>query len=399
MAASPAPALLDARLQPAHRATAVAFISAGLAFASWASRIPQVRDQLHLGAADLGLVLLAIAAGSVLALPLSGPVIARWGTRRTTAAMAALLGVSLAGVAVGSAIGVAPLVVALFLMGFANGAWDVGMNVHGADVEQRLGRAVMPRYHAGYSVGTVAGALVGTAMVALRVPVLAHLLVVGVLVAVVVPLCVQRFLPHEPHPHAAHEGGATRRSLAAWAEPRTLLIGLFVLAFAFTEGSANDWLSVAVIDGHGAPAAVGTLAFAVFLGAMTTARWFGTALLDRFGRVPVVRGLAVVAVAGLLLFVFAPGVPLAVAGALLWGAGASLGFPVGMSAGSDDPARAAARVSVVSSIGYCAFLGGPPLIGLLGQHVTVLHALTAVVVLLGVAAAIASALRPPAPAA
>jgi MFS family permease len=386
----------DARLRSANRATAAAFISSGFAFASWASRIPQVRDQLHLGAADLGLVLLAIAAGSVLALPLSGPVIAHWGPRRTTAAMAVLLGVSLVGVALGSRVGVAPLVVALFLMGFANGAWDVGMNVHGADVEQRLGRAIMPRYHAGYSLGTVAGALVGTAMVALGVPVPVHLLVIGVLVLVVVPVWVQRFLPHEPHPSAAG-GGAARRSLTAWTEPRTLLIGLFVLAFAFAEGTANDWLGVAVIDGHGAPAAVGTLAFAVFLAAMTTARWFGTALLDRFGRVPVVRGLAVVAVAGLLLFVFGPGVPLAVVGALLWGAGASLGFPVGMSAGADDPARAAARVSVISSIGYCAFLGGPPLIGLLGQHVTVLRALTAVVVLLGVAAAIASALRPPAP--
>jgi MFS family permease len=392
--AAPPVARPDARLRSAHRATAAAFTGSGLAFATWASRIPQVRDELHLDAADLGLVLLSIAAGSVLALPLSGPVIARWGARGTTTATALLLGVSLAAVGVGHRFGVAPLVVALFLLGFANGAWDVGMNVHGADVEQRLGRAVMPRYHAGYSVGTVAGALVGTAMVALRVPVSVHLLVVGVLVAVVVPLWVRRFLPHEPHPHEAHEGGAARRSLAAWTEPRTLLVGLFVLAFAFTEGTANDWLGVAVIDGYGAPPEVGTLAFAVFLAAMTAARWFGPALLDRFGRVPVVRGLAVVAVGGLLLFVFGPSVPVAVVGALLWGAGASLGFPVGMSAGSDDPARAAARVSVISSIGYCAFLGGPPLIGLLGQHVTVLHALTAVVVLLGAAAAIAGALRP-----
>ena len=394
MTSAPPAVGVDPRLRSAHRATAAAFIGSGFAFASWASRIPQVRDQLHLDAAGLGLVLLAIAAGSVLALPLSGPVVAHWGTRRTTAGMALLLGLALVGVAVGHRYGVAPLVVALFLLGFGNGAWDVGMNVHGADVEQRLGRAVMPRYHAGYSVGTVAGALVGTAMVALDVPVTVHLLVVGVLVAVVVPLWVRRFLPHEPHPHAAHEGGAARRSLAAWTEPRTLLVGLFVLAFAFTEGTANDWLSVAVIDGYAAPPAVGTLAFAVFLAAMTAARWFGPALLDRFGRVPVVRGLAVVAVGGLLLFVFGPSVPVAVAGALLWGAGASLGFPVGMSAGSDEPARAAARVSVISSIGYCAFLGGPPLIGLLGQHLTVLHALTAVVVLLGVAAAIAGALRP-----
>ena len=95
-----------------------------------------------------------------------------------------------------------------------------------------------------------------------------------------------------------------------------------------------------------------------------------------------------------MLFVFGQVIAVAFVGAVLWGVGVSLGFPVGMSAGSDEPARAAARVSVISSIGYCAFLGGPPLIGLLGQHVTVLRALTAVVVLLGVAAAIAGALRP-----
>jgi predicted MFS family arabinose efflux permease len=131
----------DGRLRSAHRATAVAFTGSGLAFASWASRIPQVRDELHLDAADLGLVLLSIAAGSVLALPLSGPVVARWGTRRTTAAMALLLGVSLAAVGVGHRYGVAPLVVALFLLGFANGAWDVGMNVQGAVVERLIGWA------------------------------------------------------------------------------------------------------------------------------------------------------------------------------------------------------------------------------------------------------------------
>ncbi len=139
---------------------------------------------------------------------------------------------------------------------------------------------------------------------------------------------------------------------------------------------------------------VGTLAFAAFLTAMTTVRWFGPSLLDRYGRVPVVRGLAVVAMAGLVVFAFGPSTPVAFAGAVLWGAGVSLGFPVGMSAGADDPALAAPRVGVISTIGYCAFVCGPPLIGFLGQHVTVLHALTAVIVLLALAVVIAGAVRP-----
>jgi MFS family permease len=136
------------------------------------------------------------------------------------------------------------------------------------------------------------------------------------------------------------------------------------------------------------------LAFAVFLAAMTVGRWFGPGLLDRYGRVPVVRAIALICLAGLLLFVFGRNTPTAFIGALFWGLGASLGFPVGMSAAADDPKRAAPRVSVVASIGYCAFLGGPPLVGFLGDHITVQRGLIAVAVLLGVALAVAGALRP-----
>lgn len=388
---SASPDVTDPALRAATGATYAAFLGSGFAFASWASRIPQIRDGLHLKPSTLGLVLLAIAAGSLLALPLSGVVITRVGSRRTVRAMAALLGAALSVVAVGSLLGVEPVVGGLFLLGFANGAWDVAMNVQGAAVERHLGRSIMSRFHAGYSLGTMAGALVGAAMVALSVPVTAHLLGVAVLVIVVVPRAAQRFLPDT----AEAAAGKSDRALAAWAEPRTLVIGLFVLAFAFAEGAGNDWISVAVIDGYHLPAAVGSLAFASFLTAMTVGRWFGPALLDRHGRVPVVRLLALIGIAGLLLFVFSPTTPLAFVGVLLWGVGVSLGFPIGMSAGADEPARAAGRVSVIASIGYCAFLAGPPLIGLLGDHVGVLRALTTVAVLLALAVLLAGAVRPP----
>jgi MFS family permease len=182
--------------------------------------------------------------------------------------------------------------------------------------------------------------------------------------------------------------------LASWREPRTVLIGAFVLAFVFAEGSGNDWISVALIDGYDAPAAVGTLGFAAFLAAMTGARWVGPGLLDRYGRVWLLRALAGVGIAGVLLFVLGPALWVAFLGALLWGVGVSLGFPVGMSAAADEPAAAPARVSVVASIGYCAFLGGPPLIGYLGQNITVLRALIAVAVVLALATLVTGALRP-----
>ena len=398
----------DTVARAATYATYVAFTGSGFAFASWASRIPQVRDRLLLDPSTLGLVLLAVAAGSVLALPLSGPVIARIGSRRTVTAMALLLGVGLLIAAGGYLVGLIPLVIGLFLLGFANGAWDVAMNVQGAVVERRLGRSIMSRFHAGFSIGTVAGALVGAALVALRVSVTAHLATVAVLVAIAVPLGARRFVSDhdgEPAASAVSPVGADglacsgdirtpRGPMAAWGEPRTLLIGLFVLAFAFAEGVGNDWIIVAVIDGYGATAAVGTLTFAAFLATMTVGRWFGPGLLDRHGRVPVVRGLAVLGILGVLLFVFAPCTPVAFIGALLWGLGISLGFPVGMSAGADDPKLAPGRVSVIASIGYCAFLAGPPLIGFLGDQITVLRAVAAVAVMLAMAALVAAVTNP-----
>ncbi|HEV8568716.1 MAG TPA: MFS transporter [Actinoplanes sp.] len=386
-------------VRAATRATYVAFIGAGVALASWAARIPQIRDGLGLTPSQLGLVLLAIAAGSIVSLVLAGQIVTHFGSRRTVTAMAALLGVSLTATAVGYRYGVAPVVVSLAFFGFANGAWDVAMNVQGTVVERRLGRAIMPRFHAGFSVGTVGGALVSAGIVALHVPVTVHLIVSALVVAAVVILSVRSFVPDgsadaTPVPEGAVTETGLRRALAAWSEPRTILIGIFVLAFAFTEGAGIDWINVAVIDDYGAPATVGTLAFAVFLAAMTAGRWFGPALLDKYGRVPVVRALAAISLVGLGLFVVGPNTPMAFLGALFWGLGASLGFPVGMSAAADDPAKAAARVSVVASIGYCAFLGGPPLIGFLGDQFTVRKALLAVAVLLVVAISVAGAIRP-----
>lgn len=399
----------DARVRAAMLATFLVFGGAGFMVATWASRIPQVKDQLGLAPSTLGVVLAALAAGSVTALPLSGPMTSRLGSRRMVALNAGIVGVAMAGVALGMHVGVIAVAAALYVFGFGVAAWDVAMNVQGAFVEQGLGHTIMSRFHAGFSFGTVAGAVAGAAAVATGVSVSVHLAIAAILVPAVVILATRRFLA-DPSVHgsvapdavdgmvaASPEAAPRRGALASWLEPRTLLIGLFVLSFALAEGVGNDWIAVAAIDGHGATQAMGTLALAIFLAAMTTGRWFGPAVLDRYGRVPVVRALALLSIFGTVLYVVAPVLPVAFLGAALWGLGASLGFPVGMSAGADDPARAAGRLSVIASIGYCAFLAGPPLIGFIGDHVGVLDALVAVTVLLAVAAWIAPSVRRPQP--
>jgi predicted MFS family arabinose efflux permease len=388
----------SAELRSARTAVAVAFIAAGLAFSSFIARTPSLRDALGLSTAQLGLLLLCMSGGSVAGLPLSGPLVHRLGPARAVLAGALSITLGLALLAVGMAAALVPLAaVGLVFTGLGTGVWDVAMNVEGADVERRLGRSLMPRLHAGFSFGTVAGAGLGAASAALGISLPVQLIGVVVLLPIVVAIAVRKFLPV---PEAtAEQSAAGSGVLTAWREPRTLVVGLVVLAFAFTEGSANDWIAIAMVDGYGAGETLGAIAFGFFVTAMTVGRMFGGSALERYGRVPVLRATAVIALAGLLLMLLGGSTPVALGGALLWGVGASLGFPVGMSAAADDPARAAARVSVVSSIGYTAFIAGPPLIGLLGESIGILNALFVVLAALLLGMLAAGAARPPTPAA
>ncbi len=381
-------------VERARVAVALVFALNGVVFASWVSRLPAVRDALGLSTSSLGLLLLTLAVGSILGLPASGPLVARLGPARTVLAGVCVVGVGLLLVAAGVGAGEVVLTaIGLVLTGFGIGSWDVAMNVEAADVERRLGRSLMPRFHAGFSLGTVVGALLGAGCAAVGVGVQVQLAVTAVGASAAVALCLRAFLPVVPHDEA---GPAQVRASQAWREPRTLLVGVLVLCFAFAEGTANDWLALALVDGHGASEAVGALGFACFVAAMTVSRTVGGSLLDRYGRPPVLRATAAVSMFGLLLVVVAPAVPLVLLGALLWGAGAALGFPVGMSAAADDPHGAAVRVSVVSSIGYTAFLAGPPLVGLLAEpsRLGVLHALLVVLGVLLVGAAVAGRTAP-----
>jgi len=382
-----------ASVLPARNAVLATFFVNGFAMATWASRIPAVRDALDLGPAHLGLLLLAVSLGSLTALPTTGNAVQRFGARRVVMFAATVEGVGLLLLALGA--GVVHMVpvtaAALFLVGVGNGSWDVAMNVEGAEVERLLGRSVMPRFHAAFSLGTVAGAGVGALVIFAGVGVAWHVGVVAALVTGFGMLTARGFLPVA----AARAEPGKGSSLQAWREPRILAVGLMVLAMALTEGVANDWLGVAIVDGYGAPAWLGAAGFALFVASMTVGRVFGTVLLDRFGRLQVLWGTMAVAAVGVVLVVLGQSPVLVATGILLWGLGASLGFPVGMSAASDDPVRAPARVSVVATIGYTAFLGGPPLVGFLGAHVGVLKALLVVSVVLVPAAFAVPAARKP----
>ncbi|MFJ3033539.1 MFS transporter [Curtobacterium pusillum] len=373
----------------------VVFTLSGLDIATWLGRIPSVRDSLGASTFEMGLLVLGMAVGSIGGLTFAGHIVAKLGARRGVqiAAVCLTAGMVFAGVAVTLGWGFAAIWIALIAFGFGNGLCDVSMNVSGAAAEKAGGRTIMPLFHAAFSLGTLAGAGLGALAERLDVPVAWHFIVLVVVTSVAMLVAVAKFQDE----HRFEEPVGTDTSPVAtpltrwqvWAQPSTIFIGVIVLGMALAEGSANDWLPLAMIDGHGLDNAAGSAVLTVFLAAMTVGRVAGSPLIDKFGRVPVLRISAAVAVVGLGMLIFIDNVPLAVVGVVLWGLGASLGFPMGMSAAADDPRTAAARVSAVATIGYVAFLAGPPLIGFLGEHIGLLGALLVVFVFI-IAAGLAS---------
>lgn len=382
-------------LRAAAAATFVVFGINGFVFASWAARIPAVTETLHLTSGQMGTLLLCTAIGSLLALPTAGLVVGRIGTANAVRAGGLLAALAAVGIALSlSAESIPGTAIALFFFGIGIGLWDVSQNIEGADVEHRLRRTIMPQFHAAFSGGAFVGALIGAGLSTIGVGLPLHLVVIAgvvVLVAVVAP---RFFLPHLAQAVPVEGEPRAAKGPSAWRDSRTLLIGVVVLGATLTEGAGNDWIAKATVDGLGTAESTGALMFALFVLAMTAMRFFGGRVIDSYGRVAVLRASMGAAAAGLGLFVLADNIWLAGLGAMLWGVGAALAFPMGMSAAADDPKHAAARVSVVSTLGYISFLAGPPLLGYLGDLTGIHLALLAILAPILVALLLAGAARP-----
>lgn len=382
-------------LGAAAAATFVVFGINGFVFASWAARIPAVTETLHLTSGQMGTLLLCTAIGSLLALPTAGLVVGRIGTANAVRTGGVLSALAAVGIALSlSAESIPGTAIALFFFGIGIGLWDVSQNIEGADVEHRLRRTIMPQFHAAFSGGAFVGALIGAGLSTIGVGLPLHLLVIAGVVVVVALVAPRYFLPHLAQAVPVEGAPTAAKGPSAWRDSRTLLIGVVVLGATLTEGAGNDWIAKATVDGLGTTESTGALMFALFVLAMTAMRFFGGRVIDSYGRVAVLRASMGAAAAGLALFVLAGNMWLAGLGAALWGVGAALAFPMGMSAAADDPKHAAARVSVVSTLGYISFLAGPPLLGYLGDLTGIHLALLAILAPIVVALLLAGAARP-----
>ncbi|MFG3394817.1 MFS transporter [Streptomyces parvus] len=412
------PPVMDSATRRRRAALFLFMLATGVSMASWVARTPAVRDALEVSTGAMVLVLFGLSIGSMAGVLASGGLVRRHGGRLVITVGAGLLVAGLLVIAGGAALEVSGGVFGgLALFGAGMGLAEVAFNIEGAAVERAVGRPVLPVLHGCFSLGTVVGALLGMGSTAVRFPVGWHLAAVALAVAAAgvwtvraVPAGTGREKRDAEGAGGAESrggeraggaesrgeragGGGWRAQVAVWRDRRLVLIGLIVLAMAFAEGSANDWLPLLMVDGHGTGATAGSLTFMLFAVAMTTGRFTGGPLLVRYGPAAVVRVSAVVAAAGVALVVFSSSALLAGAAVVLWGLGASLGFPVTISAAGEGVRDASARVAAVSTAGYAAFLVGPPSLGFLADHVGLRNAMVVVLVLLGGAALITGALR------
>lgn len=367
---------LAPRPRAARWAVTAYFLVPGIVFGSWVARIPAVKRSLGLSDGELGIALLGIAAGALLAMPATGWLIARWGSRRITI----IAGVAICGALVLPpwATGLLPLMLTLALLGAANGTLDIAMNAQAVAVERRYRRPIMSTIHGAFSIGGLTGAGTAGLVATWGIGVRPHLLGVAVVMLLVVVVAAPRLLP-------ARDAGGTGGP--AFARPSRALTGLGAIAFCslLIEGAMADWSAVYLRETLETSAGLAAAGFAAFSLTMAGGRFTGDRLNARFGPVAIIRGGGALVVLGLGLGLVIATPIAGLIGFALVGAGLAATFPVVLSAaGRAAGASAGATIAAVATVGYTGFLAGPPVIGLVAE-VTGLRAGLGVVVLLGAA--------------
>jgi len=376
-----------AGLTAAWWAVVARFLLHGLIVSTWVSRIPAVQGSLGLTNAQLGLCLLGTAVGSVVAVPLTGWLVTRYGSKRVT--MWSTVGFSLALIMPGLAINAATLFGSLSVFGAMAGANDVSINSQAVSMEAALGEPTMSRFHAMFSVGGMIGASLGGLVAAREVPPSVHFIIASAFFLLIAVFTAPLLLD-------ANDNIGPRSSGLALRRVPPVLLTLTVIGFCMflSEGAMADWIAVylkqVLIAGPGVAAA----GYAVFSAGMAVFRLLGDAITARLGPVRTVRAGALVAAAGLALALAAHSPGWARPGFALTGAGFSVIVPVVFGAGGRlRSIPRGAGIAIVSGSGYIGFLLGPPLIGLLAQQTSLRSALLLVVALSLLAASLARAVR------
>jgi MFS family permease len=361
--------------------TSVFFLN-GVVFAAWYARLPAIQDDLGIGPAALGVALVGAPAGLLVAQPAVGAYVARHGSRGVVAVLPIYLpAVILPAVAFDTA----SLFVAVVAVGAANGTLDIAMNAQGLAVERAGNRRIFNSLHAGFSFGAMAGAASAGAVAALDVPPLPHLAAVAMLGAAVAAGIAPFLLPDE----------APSRRAPLLARPSLRLAALGAIAFCalLAEGAVFDWSGIYLATEARASPGVAPLGLAVFALAMGVGRLIADPATELAGSPRVTAAGAAAASVGLGIALALATPASSLVGFAVMGLGLSAVFPLALRASGFTATAAAPALAAVSTVGYCGFLLGPPVIGLLAEATDLRAALVLVCALCLLAAALAGNVR------
>ena len=360
------------RLRQARFGVFGIFFVVGLGMAAWLVSIPTVQQRTGVSHATLGLLLLVLGAGGVIGMQIAGYAIARWGSKIVTGAALALyvIAVNLPVHATGTL----TLGAALLVFGLANGAVDVSMNDQAVIVERHYGRPIMSAFHAFWSVGGAAGALIGAAALWLGYPVSAAVLIASGAAALGGVICVRLLLPREPvvalEGRASDHIGATTPAVGRSIRRRVIGFGVLAFLLMLAEGVANDWSALHAVEHLDRPPSAAALAYATFAVAMTVGRLTVDRIAGRFGPAFVVRYGSLAAAIGIGIVMISPVFPLTLVGWAVFGLGLAGVVPqLFTAAGNISPTHQSIVLSRVVGAGYVGHLAGPALVGVVAGWV------------------------------
>ena len=343
----------------AHRqAIAVFFFIIGLNFASWASRIPDIKSKLYLNDASLGAVLIALPLGAMLSLPLSGFLVAKYGSKKMV--ILGTIGYPIILIFIGFSGTIGQLITVLFLFGVLGNLCNISINTQAVGVEKLFGRSIMASFHGVWSLAGFLGAAIGTYLISQNLSALIHFCFIGS-GSIILVIIFSRFAIEKDRVHA---------NQPLFAKPDTLLLKLGLIAFSCMacEGTMFDWSGIYFQKVVKVPKEYTTLGYTAFMGTMAGGRFMGDWVVIKFGKQKVLMVSGMLIASGLLLAVLIPSILPATFGFLLVGFGVSSVVPlVFSSAGKSKTISPGMALTAVSSIGFLGFLLGPPMIGFISQ--------------------------------
>lgn len=354
-------------------AVSVFFFVAGITFASWASRIPDIKTTLQLSDAALGAVLFALPVGQLISLPLSGWLISRFGSRQLIVGAAILYPVTLILLAVTAATW--QLILGLFFFGIWANLVNIAMNTQAVGVEKLYGRSIMASFHGLWSLAGFSGAAIGGLFVSTGISPLIHFSIICGLAGILVLAAYKYTLPNE-------FDIKSKQPLFVKPSREILLLGLIAFCCMICEGAMADWSGVYFQKIVQTKASLTTIGYVAFTATMATGRFIGDWMVTKFGIKNILQLSGILIAGGLLTLVLFPLAVTATIGCLLIGLGVSCVVPMVFGlAGKSANMSPGLALATVSSISFLGFLLGPPLIGFIAQAANLRWSFTVIAIM------------------